>query len=75
MYQNQKCLKLTAPFPSLQARDKHNHKTRSAMQNLLDIPLTKTCVYGTKSLKYHCIRICKNLEKNFNQVPETELSH
>ena len=75
MYQVQKCLKLTASFPSLQARDKHNYNTRSAMQNILDIPLTKTSIYGTKSVKYHCIRGCNLLGKNFRQVPENELSH
>ena len=40
--------KLSASFPALHAKDKHNYITRSAAHNLLDIPLTKTNMYGKK---------------------------
>ena len=46
MCQIQHSPKLSASFPTLYARDNQNYNTRSAMHNLLDIPLTKTNIYG-----------------------------
>ena len=46
MYQIQHRPKLSAFFPALHAKGKHNYNTRSATHNLLDIPLTKTNMYG-----------------------------
>ena len=48
--------KLSASFPALHAKDKHNYNTRSAIHNLLVIPLTKTNMYEKNSIKNHCIR-------------------
>ena len=48
IYQIQQNPKLSASFPTLYVKDKHNHKTKSATHNLLDkflIPLTKTIMY------------------------------
>ena len=42
MYRIQHNLKLSAPFPTLYVKDKHNYNTRLTTHNLLDIPLTKT---------------------------------
>ena len=41
MYQIQHNPKLSASFPAIHAKDKHNYNTRSATRNILDIPLTK----------------------------------
>ena len=56
MYQIQHRPKLSASFPALHAKDKHNYSTRSATHSLLDIPLTKTNRYGKNSVKNYCIR-------------------
>ena len=50
MYQIQHSPKLSASFPTLYAKDKHNYNTRSATHNLLDIPFTKTNMYMGKTL-------------------------
>ena len=48
MHKIQHSPKLSASFPTLYAKDKHNYNTRSATHNLLDIPITITNMYGKK---------------------------
>ena len=55
MYQTQHSPKLSASFPTLYAKDKYNYNTKSATQNLLNIPFHKN--------KYICVE--KNLLKTF----------
>ena len=74
MYQIQHSPKLSASFPTLYAKDKHNYNTRSATHNLLDIPLTKTNMYGKNSIKNLCIRDWNNLKRDFSDIPDSELS-
>ena len=74
MYQIQHRPKLSASFPPLHAKDKHNYNTRSATDNLLDIPLTKTNMYGKNFIKNHCIRDWNNLKKDLSDIPDSELS-
>ena len=70
---NQTQPKLSACFPVLHAKDKHNYNTRSATYNLLDIPLTKTYKYGENSIKNHFIRDWDNLKKDLSNIPNSEL--
>ena len=42
MYQFKKNDALATSFPALHSSDKHNYQTRSATQNLLDVPLART---------------------------------
>ena len=74
MYQIQHSHKLSASFPTLYAKDKHNYNTRSATHNLLDIPLIKTNIYGKNSIKNLCIRDWNNLKREFSYIPDSELS-
>ena len=74
MYQIEHKPRLSASFPALHAKDNHNYNTRSATHNLLDIPLTKTNMYGKNSIKNHCIRDWNNLKKDLSDIPESELS-
>ena len=74
MYQIQHSPKLSASFPTLYVKDKHNHNTRPATHNLLDIPLTKTIMYEKKSMKDHCIRDWNNLKRDLSDIPDSELS-
>ena len=57
MYQIQHSPKLRVSFPTLYAKGKHNYNTRSATHNLLDIPLTKTNMYGKNSIKNFALEI------------------
>ena len=50
MYQIQHSPKLSAYFPTLYAKDKHNYNTRSATHNLFDILLTKKKICMGKTL-------------------------
>ena len=52
----------------------NNYQTRSATQNLLDVPLARTNKYGKESVKYQCIRD-NNFKKKFPQIPENKLSN
>ena len=74
MCQIQHSHKLSASFPTLYAKDKHNYNTRSATHNLLDIPLTKTNICGKNSIKNLCIRDSNNLKREFSYIPYSELS-
>ena len=74
MYEIQHRSKLSASVPALHAKDKHNYNTRSATHNLLDIPFTKTNMYGKNSIKNHCIRDWNNLKKDLSDIPDSELS-
>ena len=74
MYQIQHSPKLSASFPTLYAKGKHNYNTRSATHNLLDIPLTKTNMYGKNSIKNLCIRDSSNLKRDVSDIPGSELS-
>ena len=62
-------------FPALHSKGKHNYQTRSATQNLLDVPLARTNKYGKESVKYQCIRDWNNFKKKFPQIPENKLSY
>ena len=66
---------LATSFPALHSKDKHNYQTRSATQNLLDVPLARTNKYGKESVKYQCIRDWNNFKKKFPQIPENKLSY
>ena len=66
---------LATSFPTLHSKDKHNYQSRSATQNLLDIPLARTNKYGKGSVKYQCIRDWNNFKNKFPQIPENELSY
>ena len=74
MYKIQHRPKLSAPFPSVHAKDKHNYNTRSTTHNLLDIPLTKANMYGKNSVKNHCIRDWNNLKKDLSYIPDSDFS-
>ena len=74
MYQIQHSPKLTAFFPTLYVKGKHNYSTRSATHNLLDIPLTKANIYGKNSIENFCIRDWNSLKRDFSDIPEPELS-
>ena len=74
IYQIQHSPKLSVSFPTLYAKEKHNYNTRSATHNLLDIPLTKTNMYGKNSIKNHCIRDWNNFKKDLPDIPDSELS-
>ena len=75
MYQVEQNNALATYFPALHSRDKHNYQTRTATQNLLDVPLARTNKYGKESVKYQCIRDWNNFKKKFPQIPENELSN
>ena len=77
MYQIQHSPKLSVSFSTLYAKDNCNYNTRSATHNLLDlldIPLTKTNMYGKNSIKNPCIRDWDNLKRDFSDIPDSELS-
>ena len=73
MYQLEQNDALATSFPALHSREKHNYETRSATQNLLDVPLARTNKYGKESVNYQCIRDWNNFKKKFPQIPENEL--
>ena len=74
MYQIQHSPELSAFFPTLYDKDKHNYNTRSATHNILDILLAKTNMYGKNSIKNHCIRDWNNLKRDLSDIPDSELS-
>ena len=74
MYRIHHNLKIRGYFPALHAKDEHKSSTRSATHNLLDIPLTKTNMYGKNSIKNHCIRDWNNFKKDLPDIPDSELS-
>ena len=74
MYEIQHRPKISASFPALHAKDKHNYNTRSATHNLLDIRFTKTNMYWKNSIKNHCIRDWNNLKKDLSDIPDSEPS-
>ena len=66
--------KLSASFSALHAKDKHKYNSRSVTNNLLDIPFTKTNMYGKNSIKNHCISDWNNLKKDLSDIPDSKLS-
>ena len=74
MYQIHHSPKLSTLVPALHAKDNHNYNTRSTKYNLLDIPLTKTNMYGKNSIKNHCLRELNNLKKNLANMLDSEVS-
>ena len=74
MYQIQHIPKLSASFPTLHAKNKHNYSNRLGTQNLLDIPLTKLNMYGKNPIKNHCIRDWNNLKRDLSDILDSELS-
>ena len=72
MYQIQHSPKLSASFSTCYAKDEHNYNTRSATHNLLDIPLTKTNMYGKNSIKN--LRDWNNFKRDFSNILDSELS-
>ena len=57
MYQIEHSPKLSAYFPTLYAKDKHNCNTRSATHNLLGFLLTKKICMGKTLLKTFALEI------------------
>ena len=68
MYQVKQNNAFATSFPALHSKHKHNYLTRSATQNLLDVPLARTSKYGKESVKYQCIRDWDNFKKKFPQT-------
>ena len=62
-------------FSVLHSKDKHNYRTRSATQNLLDVPLARTNKYDKKSVNYQFIGDWNNFRKKLPQIPENKLSN
>ena len=56
IYQVEQNNVLATSFPALHSKDKLNYQTRSATQNLLDVPLARKNKYGKESVKYQCIK-------------------
>ena len=50
MYQVEQNNALATSLPALHSRNKHNYQTRTATQNLLDVPLARTNKYGKESV-------------------------
>ena len=75
MYQVEQNIALATSFPALHSKDKNNYQTRSATQNLLDVPLARTNKYGKESVKYQCVRDWNNFKKKFPQIPENKLTY
>ena len=71
MYQVKQNNALATSFPAFHSKDKHNYQTRSATQNLLDVPLARTSKYGKESVKCQCIIDWKT----FPQIPKNKLSN
>ena len=46
----------------LLARDIHNHRTRNAINNLVDLPQARTQTYGHYSIKSRCALTWNNLQ-------------
>ena len=72
MYQIEQNNALATSFLALHSKDKHNDQTRSATQNLLDVPLSRT---NKNASEYQCIRDWNNFKKKFPQIPENKLSY
>ena len=72
MYQIEQNNALATSFLALHSKDKHNDQTRSATQNLLDVPLSRT---NKNASEYQYIRDWNNFKKKFPQIPENKLSH
>ena len=66
---------LATSFPALHSKGKRNYQTRSATQNLLDVPLARTNKYGKEFVKYQYVRDWNNFKKKFPQIPENKLSY
>ena len=75
MYQVKQSNTLATSFLALHSKNKHNYWTRSATQNLLNVPLARTNKYGKESVKYECIRDQNNFKKEFSQIPENKFSN
>ena len=63
--------KLANSFADLKyCGDSHNYQTKSEIKELLDMPLLKTQIYGTLSVKYNYIKDWNNFRNNFpNLLP------
>ena len=75
MYQFEQNNALATSFSTLYSKDKHNYQTRSATQNLLDVPLARTNKYGKESVKYQCVRDWNNFKTKFSQIPQNKPSN
>ena len=74
MYQIEQKNALATSFPAFHSKVKHNYQTRSATQNLLDVPLARTNKCDKESVKYQCVRDWNNFKKKFRQISENKLS-
>ena len=75
MYQFEQNNALATSFPTFDSKEKHNYRTRSATQNLLDVPLARTNKYDKKSVNYQFIGDWNNFRKKLPQIPENKLSN
>ena len=75
MYQVEQNNELVTTFPALHSKEKHNYRTRSATQSMLDVLLVRANKYGKESVKYQCVRDWNNFKKKFPQIPENKLSY
>ena len=74
-YQAEQNNSLATSYPAIHSRDKPTYKTRSATQNLLDVPLARPNKYDKESINYQCIRDWNNFKRKFPQISENELSN
>ena len=72
MYQVEQNNALAAFCLAVHSKDR---QTRSATQNLLDVPLARTNKYGKESVMYQCVRDWNNFKKKFPQIPENKLTY
>ena len=55
--------------------DNHNYNTRASTKKILDTPSFKTEMYGTQSVKYHCIIDWNQFKRTFTELPETDYTY
>ena len=56
-------------------KNRHNHNTRAAESNIINVPLVNTHKYGTLSIKYQCIQDWNNLKRMFPKINLTNQSY
>ena len=56
-------------------KNRHNHNTRAAESNMINVPLVNTHKYGTLSIKNQCIQDWNNLKRMFPKINLTNQSY
>ena len=74
MYQTQQSPNFSETLPALYAKDKHNYNTRLTTHNILDIPLTKSNMYGKISIKTIALEIGTIWKKDLSDIPDSEFA-